>query len=205
MMEDVSAPLKNWFKVRLIAGFFVTVPIVATGWILWLFWSGIDDIFGPMYQRLFGRPVPGLGFLTAVAIILGIGTVARNVVGRRIIAWGDTLLLKVPIYRRLYPSVKLLVDSFSPERRSSFKEVVLVQHPREGSYAFGFVTSAVLLDAPHGKREMVAVFVPTNHLYLGDVIVIPREEVVPTALSVEEGLRIILSAGTATPMRLPRV
>jgi uncharacterized membrane protein len=184
----MSSRLKNWFKVRFITGF-----------------CGIDDIFGPMYERLFGRPVRGLGFLTAVGIILGIGTIARNVVGRRIIAWGDTLLLKVPIYRRLYPSVKMFVDSFSPERRSSFKEVVLVQHPREGAYAFGFVTSEILLDTPHGKREMVAVFVPTNNLYLGDVVVIPREDVIPTALGVEEGLRIILSAGTATPARLPRL
>jgi uncharacterized membrane protein len=99
----------------------------------------------------------------------------------------------------------MLVDSFSPERRSSFKEVVLVQHPREGTYAFGFVTSEILLETPHGKREMVTVFVPTNNLYLGDVVVIPRDDVIPTALGVEEGLRIILSAGTATPTRLPRV
>lgn len=201
----MSARLKNWVKVRLIAGFFVMVPIVATGWLLWLFWSGIDDMFRPMYERLFGRPVPGLGFLTAAGIILITGTIAHNVVGRRVIAWGDALLLRVPIYRRLYPSIKMFVDSFSPERRSGFKEVVLVQHPREGEYAFGFVTSELLLDAAHGKREMVTVFVPTNNLYLGDVVVLPREDVLATGLGVEEGLRIILSAGTATPARLPRV
>jgi uncharacterized membrane protein len=132
------------------------------------------------------------------------GTNARNVVGRRVLALGDRILLKVPIYRRLYPSVKMLLDAFSPERRNSFKEVVLVEHPREGAYAFGFVTSEILLDAPHGKREMVTVFVPTNNLYLGDVLVVPREAVIPTGLSVEQGIRVILSAGTATPARLPR-
>jgi len=62
------------------------------------------------------------------------GTIARNVVGLRVLAWGDTLLLKVPIYRRLYPSVKMLIDSFSPERRSAFGAVVLVEHPRQGEY-----------------------------------------------------------------------
>lgn len=201
----MSPRLKNWIKVRLITGFFVTVPIVATGWLLWLFWSGVDNILAPMYQRIFGQPVPGLGFLTAVALIFAVGTVARNVVGGRVLAWGDALLLRVPIYRRLYPSVKMFVDAFSPERRSSFKEVVLVQHPREGSYAFAFVTSEVLVDTPHGKREMLTVFVPTNNLYLGEVVVLPRDDVMSTGLSVEEGLRIILSAGTATPARLPRV
>lgn len=196
--------MRNWLKVRLIAGFFVTVPAVATSWLLWVFWSRIDDIFGPMYEGIFGRPVPGLGFLTAMAIILLMGTIARNVVGRRVLAWTEGLLYKLPVFGRLYPSVKMLIDAFSPERRNAFKAVVLVQHPREGGYAFGFVTSEVMLETPTGKQEMVTVFVPTNNLYLGDVIVVPRVDVVATGLSVEEGIRIILSAGTATPARLPR-
>src|SRR5918992_4755526 len=148
----MPAPLKNWFKARFLAGFFFTVPVFATAWILWVFWSWVDDIFGPMYQRMFGRPVPGLGFLTAIGVILVMGIIARNVVGRRVLALGDQILLKVPIYRRLYPSVKMLIDSFSPERRSAFRAVVLLQHPRDGAYAFGFVTSEVWIDAPEGKQ-----------------------------------------------------
>src|SRR5918994_867681 len=62
--------MKAWLKSRFIAGFFVTVPAFATAWLLWLFWSRIDDIFAPMYERILGRPVPGLGFLTAIAVIL---------------------------------------------------------------------------------------------------------------------------------------
>lgn len=205
MLEGgMVARLRNWFKVRFIAGFFFTVPVFLTAWLLWIFWSRIDDVFAPAYERVLGRPVPGLGFLTAVAIILTMGTIARNVVGRRVLAWGDTLLLRVPIYRRLYPSVKMLIDSFSPERRSAFRAVVLVEHPRAGEYAFGFVTSQLLLDTPGGKRDMVTVFVPTNNLYLGDVVVVPRDDVIATGLAVEEGVRIILSAGNATPTRLPR-
>ncbi|HEY7649212.1 MAG TPA: DUF502 domain-containing protein [Methylomirabilota bacterium] len=196
--------MKNWLKGRLITGFFVTVPAVLTAWILWVFWNGIDDIFKPMYQRMFGRPVPGLGFLTAMSIILLMGIIARNVVGRRVLGWAEVVMLRVPLFGRLYPSVKTLVDAFSPERRSSFKAVVLVQHPREGGYAFGFVTAELVLDSPTGKVEMVTTFVPTNNLYLGDVVMVPREDIIPTGLSVEEGIRIILSAGTATPPRLPR-
>ncbi|HEY3065889.1 MAG TPA: DUF502 domain-containing protein [Methylomirabilota bacterium] len=201
----MSSRLKNWLKARFIAGFFVTVPVFATGYLLWIFWSNIDDFFYPMYTRIFGRPVPGLGFLTAAVIILLMGITARNVVGRRVLAWADKLLLRVPVYRRLYPSIKMLIDAFSPERRSSFKAVVLVQHPREGEFAFAFVTSELILETPDGKREMVTVFIPTNNLYLGDVVVVPREDVLSTRLSVEEGIRIILSAGTATPPRLPRI
>jgi uncharacterized membrane protein len=200
----MPAWLKNWLKVRFVAGFFVTVPAIATAWLLWIFWSNIDDIFAPMYARMFGRPVPGLGFLTAVGIILVMGIIARNVVGRRVLGWGERLLLNLPIYRLLYPSVKMLIDSFSPERRNAFKAVVLVQHPREGAFAFGFVTSEVLVETPGGKREMVTVFIPTNNLYLGEVVVVPRHDVIHTGIGVEEGIRIIFSAGTATPARLPR-
>ena len=196
--------MKAWLKTRFIAGFFVTVPAFATAWLLWVFWSRIDDIFAPMYERILGRPVPGLGFLTAIAIILMMGAIARNVVGRRVLGWGDKLLLRVPVFRLLYPSVKMLIDSFSPERRNAFKAVVLVQHPREGSYAYAFVTSEVIVETFDGKAEMVTVFIPTNNLYLGDIVVVPRDDVIPTGLTVEEGVRIILSAGTATPPRLPR-
>src|SRR2546429_4216916 len=196
--------VRNWLKVRFIAGFFVTVPAFLTAWLLWIFWSRIDDVFAPMYQRILGRDIPGLGFLTAVAIILIMGTFARNVVGRRVLAWGDKLLLRVPIYRRLYPSVKMLIDSFSPERRSAFRAVVLVEHPRVGEYAFGLVTSQLLLDTPEGKRDTATVFIPTNNLYLGDVVVVDRGGVLATGLTVEEGIRIILSPGEAPPGPPPR-
>ena len=196
--------VRNWLKVRFITGFFVTVPAIATSWLLYVFWDSIDDFFSPVYQHVFGRRIPGLGFLTAVLLILFIGTIATNVVGRRIIARIERLLAHVPIFRSIYPSVKQLLESFSPEKRNSFKSVVLAEHPRKGEFVFGFVTSEVLIEGTEGKQEMVTVFVPTNNLYLGDVIVLPKSDVLSTGLSVEEGIRVVLSAGTATPPRLPR-
>jgi uncharacterized membrane protein len=197
--------LRNWLKVRFLTGFFVTVPAIATSWLLYVFWNAIDDFFSPGYQHLFGRRIPGLGFLTAVLLILFIGTIAANVVGRRIIASIERLFARVPIFRSVYPSVKQLLQSFSPEKRSSFKSVVLAEHPRKGEFVFGFVTAEVLLGADGATQEMVTVFVPTNNLYLGDVIMLPRDDVMATGLTVEEGIRIILSAGTATPPHLPRL
>src|SRR2546421_12557619 len=149
----MSSRVKNWFKVRFITGFFFTVPVFLTAWLLWIFWSRIDDVFAPMFDKMFGRAVPGLGFLTAVAIILLMGTIARNVVGRRVLAWGDKLLLRVPIYRRLYPSVKMLIDSFSPDRRSAFREDVLVHHPRAGECRLRFVTRQLLRAPPAGSVD----------------------------------------------------
>jgi len=200
----MPGPVSNWLKVRFITGFFVTVPAIATSWLLYVFWDNIDGFFSPGYERIFGRRIPGTGFLTAVMLIFVMGTIATNVVGRRILARIERLLAHVPVFRSVYPSIKQLFESFSPEKRNSFKEVVLAEHPRKGEFVFGFVTSEVLLEGPEGKRQMITVFVPTNNLYLGDVIVIPKEEAVTTGLTVEEGIRIILSAGTATPSRLPR-
>jgi uncharacterized membrane protein len=195
--------LGSWFKIRFLTGFFVTVPIIATSWLLWVFWSTIDDFFSPGYEKLFGRRIPGVGFLTAVALMLIMGIIATNVVGRRLLTLAENLLLRIPIFRSIYPSVKQLLEAFSPAKRSSFKEVVLAEHPRKGEYVFGFLTGEILIEGPEGVSTMVSVFVPTNNLYLGDVILLPKEEVIHTGLSVEEGLRIILSAGTAVPGRIP--
>ncbi|HEY7868058.1 MAG TPA: DUF502 domain-containing protein [Methylomirabilota bacterium] len=195
---------RNSIKVRFITGLFTTVPAIATAWLLWVFWNAIDDFFSPVYQQMIGRRIPGLGFLTAVIIIFIMGTIARNVVGRRIIARIERILERVPIFRSIYPSVKQLLESFSPQKRDAFKAVILAEHPRKGEYVFGFVTSEVLIEGVEGKRAMVTVFVPSNNLYLGDVIVVPKEDTLSTGLTVEEGIRIILSAGTATPPRLPR-
>jgi uncharacterized membrane protein len=200
----MSAPLRNWFKVRFITGFFVTVPAIASAWLLYVFWDFVDKFFSPGYERVFGRRIPGLGFLTAVLVILIMGSIATNVLGRRVLSRVERLFIRVPIFRSIYPSIKQLIESFSPEKRQSFKAVVLAEHPREGEFVFGFVTSEVLVETPGRKREMVTVFVPTNNLYLGDVIMVPRQDIISTGLSVEEGIRIILSAGTATPSRLPR-
>lgn len=200
----MAGRVRNWLKVRFLTGFFITVPTIATVWLLYVFSDTIDNFFSPAYEQLFGRHIPGVGFLTAIALILVVGVIATNVVGGRVVAWIERMLLRVPVFRSIYPSVKQLLQAFSPERPNSFKEVVLAEHPRKGEYVFGLRTGDVLVEGPEGKLELVTVFIPTNHLYLGETILVPRGEVIPTGLTVEEGLRIILSAGTAAPSRLPR-
>src|SRR5207249_8932292 len=107
--------------------------------------------------------------------------------------------LTPPLLQSLFLGLRRLLP-----RLISFIAVFPVQHPRQGGWAFGSVTSEVVVEAPTGKQEMNTVFVPTNNLYLGDVILVPRADVLHTGLSVEEGIRVILSAGTVTPSRLPR-
>ena len=118
----MSGSFRKWAKVRFITGFFVTVPVIATSWLLYVFWDAIDEFFSPGYARMFGRRIPGLGFLTAVVVIFGVGTVATNVVGRRILIRVERLLTRVPIFRSIYPTIKELLESFSPEKRTPSKE-----------------------------------------------------------------------------------
>lgn len=197
----MPGPLRSWIKVRFITGFFVIVPVVVTAYVLVFFWTSIDNIFSPVYEGIFGRRLPGFGFLTAIILIFLVGVIATNVVGRRVVLWGETLLFRLPIVKRIYPAVKQLVEAFSPQKRGSFKEFVLVEHPRKGEYTFGFLTGEVRVEGGE-VPDLVTVFIPTNHLYLGDVILVPRDEVIPTGLSIEEGIRIILSAGTAAPRKI---
>ena len=88
----MSGSFRNWLKVRFITGFFVTVPAIATAWLLYVFWDAIDDFFSPGYSTSSAGAFPGLGFLTAVVIIFIMGTIATNVVGRRILARIERLL-----------------------------------------------------------------------------------------------------------------
>jgi uncharacterized membrane protein len=194
--------VRGWFKLRFITGFFVTVPIVLTAYVLWIFYREVDGVLSPVYEQALGRHVPALGFLTAVVILFVVGVVATNVVGRKVLQWGEGLLRRVPIFGRVYPAVKDLIESFSPHRRSGFREFVVVEYPREGLYSYGFRTGEVRMGGSK-PEALVTVFVPTNHLYLGDIVLVPRDGVLPTGLSIEEGIRIVLSAGTAAPGRLP--
>lgn len=192
---------QSWFKVRFIAGFFVTVPIVLTGYVLWIFYREVDGLLSPIYEQVLGRHVAGLGFLTAVMIIFLVGLIATNVVGRRVLQWGEGLLRRVPIFGRVYPAVKDLIEAFSPHRRSGFREFVIVEHPHEGLYTYGFRTGEVRVEGTK-PETLVTVYVPTNHLYLGDIVLVPRAAIIPTGLTIEEGIRIILSGGTAAPRRI---
>jgi len=193
----------QWLRRNFVAGFFVTVPLfISVAALIWLF-NVVDGATTPLYDRVLGRRIPGLGTLTTLAVIVVVGAVARNVIGRRVLARAEAWLLKIPVFKTIYSPVKQLIAAFSPDNESSFKRVVLVEDPRRG-YALGFQTREFTVDRGRGPETLLAVYVPTNNLYLGDVIVLPRDEVLATGLTVEEGIRIILSAGTATPARLPR-
>ncbi len=186
----------HWLRQRFIAGFFVTVPlIISVAALIWIF-EIIDGFMGPVYARLLGREVPGLGLATTALFVLGVGVLTTNVIGRRLLHTGEAWLLRIPVFRTIYSPVKQLLDAFSPESSGGFKRVVLVED-RNGRSVFGFLTKEFTVDRGGRPEAMIAVYVPTNNLYLGDVQIFPASAASYPDLSVQEGVRVILTGGMA--------
>ena len=123
----------QWLRRSFIAGFFVTVPLViSVATLVWIF-RVIDGSLGPTYSKWLGRDVPGLGIATTALLVLVVGTVATNVIGKRILQQTESYLLRVPVFRTIYAPVKQLVVAFSPDNEYGFKRVVLVEEPGRGN------------------------------------------------------------------------
>jgi uncharacterized membrane protein len=191
----------SWLRRRFVTGFFVAVPlIISVAALVWIF-RVIDGITEPLVSQWVGRAVPGLGLAMTGLLVLLVGVTATNMVGKRVLQRAEAGLLHIPLFRTVYAPVKQLVAAFSPDNEYGFKRVVLVQEPGRG-YVLGFLTREFTLQGIHGADTLLAVYVPTNHLYLGDVVVYPPERVLFPELTVEDGVRIFLTGGMALPMHL---
>ena len=190
----------QWLRRRFIAGFFVTVPLFITVFgFIWLF-QVVDGLTEPVYQRLLGRPVPGLGIATTAGGVLLVGVLATNVIGKRLLQRAEGYLLRVPVFRTIYAPVKQLVVAFSPDNEFGFKRVVMLEDKQ--GYALGFLTKEFTVDRGAGPEPLLAVYVPTNHLYLGDIVICERAKATFPDISVEDGIRIFLTGGMALPSRV---
>ena len=191
----------QWLRRSFVAGFFATVPLViSVAALVWIF--GIIDRFtGPLATRVLGRAVPGLGILITLLVVLAVGAVTTNVIGRRVIVKGERWLMRVPVFRTVYAPVKQLVVAFSPDNEYGFKRVVMLEQAGRGM-VMGFLTKEFTVERGRGPEPMVAVYVPTNHLYLGDVVMCPRSSVFFPDLEVEDGLRILLTGGMSLSDRI---
>jgi len=195
--------LIQWLRRSFIAGLLVTVPLViSVAALVWIF-GIIDGFTARLAKQILGedRVPPGLGLLITALVILGVGTIATNVLGRRVLARGESWLTRIPVFRTIYAPVKQLVVAFSPDAEQGFKRVVMVEDPHRG-WVLGFLTKEFRVERETGPEILVAVYVPTNHLYLGDIRMYPRERAIFPDISVEEGIRIVLTGGMSLPGRI---
>jgi uncharacterized membrane protein len=194
-MERIKGALKRTF----LTGLVVVVPIVITALaLIWLF-NFLDGFLSPLLFQLLGKEIAGLGILIEIVLIFFVGLLATNVFGSRLLKFLQDLLMRIPVVKNIYPTIRQIAEVFSPSKESVFKKVVLVEYPQKGIYSLGFLTSEVSINRPPENGNYYSVYIPTNNLYLGQVALFKTNEVVFTSFTVEEGLKIILSGGTSFP------
>lgn len=209
-MTDLP-PRTFWESVRgvFVRGFVVLVPVYLTVWFFQAFLNAVDGILSPILDRLIGRPIPGLGFLSVLVLLFLVGLLTRNLVGRLVFGWIERFISSLPFVRSVYGAIKDLVDAINVAggKGRSFRRVVMVQYPRLGVYSVGFVTNESVYAPSSGDDvQLVNVYImsPPNPT-AGVLILVPRADVIPLNMTIEQGLKFVLSGGIVTPEKLTRL
>jgi uncharacterized membrane protein len=196
-VQQLPRVLRNKF----IAGLIILVPIVVTARALWWLFSYIDRFAQPLSHALLRleTPIPGTGFALTGVVVLLTGALFSTGPLRKVRESLEDALEYVPVIGPVFSTIKKVLEGFgSPAARQAFQRFVLARLP--GRTTPGFLTGSFVLRLADGsERSLCTVYIPTNHLYIGDVVVLPREDVIETDLSVEEGISVMLSAGSAVP------
>jgi uncharacterized membrane protein len=195
--------LRKWF----FAGLLVLVPLAITIWLL-------DWAIGLLDKTLLLLPkawhpdsvlpvhIPGFGVILTLAVLLFVGAIVSNFLGKRLIGWWDALLGRIPVVRSIYSSVKQVSDTLFSENGNAFRQAVLVQWPREGAWTIGFVTGSpapgTLADLP--TQDFVSVYIPTTpNPTSGYMMMFKKSEVKDLSMSVDEALKYVVSMGVVAP------
>ncbi len=199
-MNEKKVNRESWGKKlrgQFLSGILVVVPIAASVLILvWLF-NTIDSVLQPLIRAIFGNSIPGVGFATTIILIYIIGAVARNVIGKRIIQYGESLLSKVPIFRQLSSGIRQILESFTAPNKTGFMQVVLVEFPKEGMKAIGFITNEI---KDTTGEKLLSVLIPTSpNPTTGFLQIVKEKDIIRTQITVDEALKMIVSAGRMTP------
>ncbi|MFH0913744.1 MAG: DUF502 domain-containing protein [Chloroflexota bacterium] len=199
-MDKKGVSWVRHLRSRFLMGLLVGVPIIVTILVLiWVF-NTIDNILQPIITALWGHHIPGTGFVATVILIYLTGVIAENFVGKRLLRWGESLLARVPMVWQLYNGIKQILLSFSDPGKTGFMQVVLVEFPRKGMMALAFVTNVVY--GPSGEK-FLNIFVPTSpNPTSGFMQIMKEEEVIRTRISIDEALKMVVSAGRVVPEEL---
>ena len=191
---------------KVFAGILVILPLGITFLVLKFVFNALDSILDPLLPEinvsLFHRlyQVRGVGLVSFFILLYLVGLITTNVLGRKLITWGDRLFTTIPVVKNIYSSSKQLTDAFSATKKGSFRQAVFVEFPQEGNYVLGFVTNE-LTDLKNQTR--VTVFVPTAFVPpQGFLLFLPKEKTLPSQLTVEEAIKSIMSVGIVTPQSL---
>lgn len=181
-------------------GLITIVPIGITMLILaWLF-TTVDNILEPLVNLIVGRRIPGVGFAATVILIYIVGVIASNLVGKRLIHYGESVLGRIPIIRTLYGSIRDIIHSLRDVSQTTFLQVVLVEFPKPGMRTVGFVTNETY---DRNGQKLISVFIPTPpNPAAGFLELVREEDIIRTSVSINEALKLIVSVGKMTPQEI---
>jgi uncharacterized membrane protein len=196
-VEEAKQRFWPFMRAAFGRGVVLVVPLVITWWILTFLFNAIDGTISPVYDRILGQHIPGLGFLTMLLLIFTLGVLSRNLAGRWLLAGIEGLIGRLPLARTIYGSMKEMMTSFSPSSKGrSFKDVVLVEYPRKGLATIGFATNRMTVGGAEPAGELVSVYIPNPpNPTSGLLILVPSDAVQVLDISVEQGLKLVLSGG----------
>lgn len=208
---EVTQPKKPgllaWVRARFVAGMFLALPIVVTFMLLnWLI-GQIDRSVVPLLpqalqpQTYLDYAVPGFGLIVLFLFLTLLGAITTNFLGRYFVTLSDRIILGIPVVRSVYSAFKQITDVFQTNTTGQFDEVVMVQYPRQGTWAVGFVSGSVkgVIKAELGE-DFIGVFVPTTpNPTSGFLLYVPEDQIKRLDMTIEEGVKVILSAGLVVP------
>jgi uncharacterized membrane protein len=194
----------------LLAGLLILAPVYLTIYVLILLFRFMDGIFAPLIDRTLGIligergiHIPGLGILLTLVVILVLGWLSRRVLGRRILGAVESFIRRIPVAKSVYGATKGVLEAVSRDQADAFKKVVLIEYPRRGLWGIGFVTAAAgrwTAEDPRLDDELIPVFVPTTpNPTSGYLLLVPPREIVECLITVEEGIRMVVSGGILQP------
>ena len=189
-------------RTSFLRGIGVLIPLGLTYWFFEALLNAVDGILRPHLERWIGYEIPGLGFLSMIVLILLVGLLTRNLIGRLFLGWFENVLTSIPFVRSVYSAIKDLVGAFAiGDKSKPFRQVIMTEYPRTGLYCIGFVTNEMPFRSAEGiSKDFLNVYIPNPpNPTSGFLVLIPKDEAIKLDLSIEEGLKLVLSGGIVIP------
>ncbi|MFQ5955071.1 MAG: DUF502 domain-containing protein [Kiloniellales bacterium] len=201
--SSLARRLRNYF----FAGLLVTGPAGITVWLAWKVVEAIDERVVPLIPAPYNPEtylpfsIPGIGVVVTIVFLILVGALAAGFVGRVVVGFGERLLHRMPVIRNVYGALQQIFETVMSQKSTAFRQVVLFEYPRRGSWAIGFITGRTEGEIQHiTEDDVLNVFLPTTpNPTSGYLLFIPRQELVVLDMTVEEGIKMVVSGGIVTP------
>jgi len=210
----VIAKIKARVKTLFLSGLLFIIPAGFTLFVLTFLVNKLDLLFTPLLDRIFryfgfphfiGAPLPGLGFLLGLATIFLVGLLTRNFIGKKFVVLGEKIVEKIPFVSSLYNGAKQVIEAVASSKTGAFRRVVLLEYPRRGTYCIGLITCEDRGEIQEKtNQDVLNVFIPTTpNPTSGYLLFVPRDQLIYLDMSVEQGIKMVISGGIVAPNNSP--